>query len=84
MWATAFAIYIGALDGSKANRASVELSRAYRAGTMAMEGQIRHILTTDDFSASTAWEKALAGKNSYQNGAYTTTVTGPLAIFRNL
>ncbi len=76
VWATAFAIYIGALDGSKANRASVELSKAYRAGTMAMEGQIRHILTSDDYSASTAWEKALASKNSYQNGAYWGTATG--------
>ncbi len=76
VWATAFAIHTGALDGSRASRASVILSKAYRAGSLAMEGQIRHVLTTDDFSATTAWEKSLVGKNSYQNGAYWGTATG--------
>jgi hypothetical protein len=76
VWATAFAIYIGALRGSDANRSSEILAGAYRAGTMAMEGQIRHVLTSDDYSATTAWEKAFCGRNSYQNGAYWGTATG--------
>jgi hypothetical protein len=41
-----------------------------------MEGQIRHVLTTDDYDESTAWERSLAAKNTYQNGAYWGTPTG--------
>jgi hypothetical protein len=76
VWATAFAIYIGALDGKEGKKACQTLSDAYRNGSLAMEGQIRHVLTTDDFSAQTAWEKSLAAKNTYQNGAYWGTATG--------
>ena len=76
VWATAFAVYIGALDGSNSDKAGLALSTAYRAGTLAMDGQIRHVLTTDDFDATTAWEKSYAGKNTYQNGAYWGTPTG--------
>jgi hypothetical protein len=76
VWATAFAVYSGALRPDAADKASVTLAKAYREGTLAMDGQIRHVLTTDDFSATTAWEKSLAAKNSYQNGAYWGTPTG--------
>lgn len=76
VWATAFAVYTGILDGDAAVRACEVLAKAYRDGTMAKDGQIRHVLTTDDFSAATAWEKAWAGKNRYQNGAYWGTPTG--------
>ncbi|MFA5816327.1 MAG: hypothetical protein WC865_11970 [Bacteroidales bacterium] len=76
VWATAFAVYIGALDGTNKARACSALANAYQAGTLAMEGQIRHVLTTDDFDSTTAWEKSLAGKNTYQNGAYWGTPTG--------
>lgn len=76
VWATAFAVMVGALDGSGARKAGTALARAYMAGTLAMEGQIRHVLTTDDFDSTTAWEKSLAGKNTYQNGAYWGTPTG--------
>jgi hypothetical protein len=76
VWATAFAVYIGALEGKDRTKACNTLAQAYHAGTLAMEGQIRHVLTTDDFSPATAWEKSLAGKNTYQNGAYWGTATG--------
>jgi hypothetical protein len=76
VWATAFAVYIGALDESGESKACVALEKAYLAGTLSMEGQIRHVLTSDDFDSSTAWEKSLAGKNTYQNGAYWGTPTG--------
>ncbi|MCX6226483.1 MAG: hypothetical protein NTV01_17335 [Bacteroidia bacterium] len=76
VWATAFAVYIGALEGKVATNACNVLAKAYQAGTLAMEGQIRHVLTTDDFDSTTAWEKSLAGKNTYQNGAYWGTPTG--------
>lgn len=76
VWATAFAVYIGALDRPNREKASRALAKAFEAGTLAMEGQIRHVLTTDDFDPGTAWEKSLASKNTYQNGAYWGTPTG--------
>jgi hypothetical protein len=76
VWATAFAISIGALDSPNCKKACSALAKAYLEGTLAMEGQIRHVLTTDDFDSTTAWEKSLAAKNTYQNGAYWATATG--------
>ena len=76
VWATAFAVWSGALLPDAANKASASLTKAYRDETLSMDGQIRHVLTTDDFSATTAWEKSLTAKNSYQNGAYWGTPTG--------
>jgi len=76
VWATAFAIYTGAYDGPEGLKACNFLARAYHEGTLAMEGQIRHVLTTDDYDASTVWEKSLTGKNTYQNGACWGTATG--------
>jgi hypothetical protein len=76
VWATAFAVTTGALDESNSVKAGAALAAAYRAGSLAMEGQIRHVLTTDDFNDQTAWEKSLAAKNTYQNGAYWGTPTG--------
>jgi hypothetical protein len=76
VWATAFAVYIGALDGTGREKACRALLSAYQAGYLAMEGQIRHVLTTDDFDSTTAWEKTFARKNTYQNGAYWGTATG--------
>ena len=52
------------------------LADAYKKGYLAFNGNIRHILTTDDFNDSTAWESSLAKKNTYQNGAYWGTPTG--------
>ncbi len=76
VWGSAYAVYIGALDDAHAEAVCKALTDAYRAGTLAWRGNIRHVLTTDDFSATTAWEKALCGKNRYQNGAYWGTPTG--------
>lgn len=76
VWATAFAVEIGALDRRDRTKACKALAKAYLAGTLAMEGQIRHVLTSDDFSSTSAWEKSLAAKNTYQNGAYWGTATG--------
>lgn len=76
VWGTAFAVYAGALTPPLERRACEALARAYRDGTMAWQGMIRHVLTTDDFSETTAWETCLAQKNRYQNGAYWGTPTG--------
>lgn len=76
VWSTALAVYIGVLEGEGRQKASKVLTDAYKAGTLAYKGNIRHVLTSDDFSESTAWEKSLAAKNTYQNGAYWGTPTG--------
>src|SRR5690606_1869080 len=52
------------------------LVKAYNEGTLSYKGNIRHILTTDDYNEKTAWEISMSGKNLYQNGAYWGTPTG--------
>ncbi|MGN6435352.1 MAG: hypothetical protein ACTHMM_02420 [Agriterribacter sp.] len=76
VWSTALAVYMGVLEGEHRQKASKALADAYKAGTLAYKGNIRHVLTSDDFNESTAWEKSLAAKNTYQNGAYWGTPTG--------
>ena len=76
VWSTALAIYFGVLEGENMKRACQFLRDAYKNGTLANRGNIRHVLTCDDFSESTAWECSIVGKNSYQNGAYWGTPTG--------
>ncbi|HEO70378.1 MAG TPA: hypothetical protein ENN80_03885 [Candidatus Hydrogenedentes bacterium] len=76
VWGTAFAIYVDALEPVLARKACEALAQAYREGTIAWQGMIRHVPTDRDFSDSTAWEQALAAKNRYQNGAYWPTATG--------
>jgi len=76
VWATAFAVYTDALSEPYRTDACNALARAYSEGVMAFQGQIRHVLTTDDFSPETAWEKAAAPVNRYQNGAYWGTPAG--------
>lgn len=76
VWATALAIYSGILEGKELQKASKMLADAYRAGTLSYKGNIRHILTTDDFNENTAWEISLSPKNTYQNGAYWGTASG--------
>jgi len=52
------------------------LTDAYREGTIAWQGQIRHVPTDLDFSEASAWETSYVPKNTYQNGAYWATPTG--------
>lgn len=76
VWATSLAIYLDILDDTTSKRASQYLSDSYKNGTLAYNGNIRHIVTSDDFSDSTAWEISMAKKDTYQNGAYWGTPTG--------
>ena len=76
VWSTSLAVYLGILEGDQQKKSCQFLREAYQKGSLASKGNIRHILTTDDFSSSTAWEFSLAQKNSYQNGAYWGTSTG--------
>ena len=76
VWSAAMAVYLGILEGDQLNKTCRFLADAYKEGTLSSRGNIRHILTCDDFNDSTAWEKSLAKKNTYQNGAYWGTATG--------
>jgi len=76
VWGTAYAVYCGALQGPLKTAACNALAQACRDGQIAHRGNIRHVPTGADFSPASAWEKALAAKNTYQNGAYWGTATG--------
>lgn len=76
VWSTALAVYLGILEGENLNRTCQFLNDSYKNGTLAYRGNIRHVLTCDDYSSSSAWEISLAKKNTYQNGAYWGTPTG--------
>lgn len=76
VWGTAYAVYCGALEGHRETAACAALTALCRDGHIAHRGNIRHVPANADFDANTAWEKALARKNTYQNGAYWGTPTG--------
>jgi hypothetical protein len=76
VWSTGLAIWLHILEGEKLNKASRFLGDACKNGYLSVAGNIRHVLTTDDFSGKTAWEYSLAEINTYQNGAYWGTATG--------
>lgn len=76
VWSTALAVYFGVLEGENLNKTCRFLSDSYQNGSLAYKGNIRHVLTCDDFNDSTSWESSLAAKNTYQNGAYWGTPTG--------
>ena len=73
VWATAYAVFLGITSDAKTLSA---LANAYKDGTAAIDGYVRHILTNEDFSSTSAWESSIAAYNTYQNGAYWATPTG--------
>ncbi|MCX5770890.1 MAG: hypothetical protein NTZ09_11550 [Candidatus Hydrogenedentes bacterium] len=83
VWGAAYAVYIGVLDEQPERAACEALARSYFNGEIACRGNIRHVPTSGDFSPGTAWEQALAKKNTYQNGAYWGTPTGWVAYAIN-
>ncbi len=80
VWGSAFAVYVGMIEGEDARIIGETLARAYTDGTLSYRGNIRHVLTSDDFSEETAWERTVGTKpypkNRYQNGAYWGTPVG--------
>jgi len=76
VWSTTLAIVHNILNKEASEKTSRFLASAYKNGHLSYKGNIRHVLTTDDFDDSTAWEFSMASKNNYQNGAYWGTPTG--------
>ena len=70
VWATSLAIHLGVLTGQSRLKAAQYLRHAYIKGELSQKGNIRHIIKSDDFSSTTAWEKSVVPINTYQNGAY--------------
>jgi len=65
VWGSAFAVYCGFVDNPIKKALSHSLLRGFREKTTVLEGQVRHIPTSDGF-----WEKSMAAEGTYQNGAY--------------
>ena len=64
-------------SGITEDRKTLEaLYEGYRTRTAVSDGYVRQILTSNDFSESSAWESALSQINRYQNGGYWATPTG--------
>ena len=76
VWSTGLAIWLHILEGESLDKASRFLAKACKNGYLSAAGNIRHVLTTDDFSRGSAWEFSLAAPGTYQNGAYWGTATG--------
>ncbi len=76
VWSTAIAVYFGVLEGDQVTKTCQFLRNAYKDGTLSSKGNIRHVLTNDDYNNSSVWESSLVEKNTYQNGAYWGTPTG--------
>lgn len=79
VWGTALAVYEGVLQGEARDTACRALAEAYENGTLSYQGNIRHVLTSHDFDSDRVWEKSMAPKNHYQNGAYWGTPVGWVA-----
>jgi hypothetical protein len=76
VWSTSLAINLNILENDNAEKTCKFLADSYLKGFLSFNGNIRHVLTCDDYNETTAWELSLAKKNTYQNGAYWGTPTG--------
>ncbi|MEZ5104955.1 MAG: hypothetical protein R2757_10705 [Draconibacterium sp.] len=76
VWSTSLAVYYGILEGEQLEKTCRFLTKSYLSGNLSYKGNIRHVITTDDYSDSTAWEVSSAKLNTYQNGAFWGTPTG--------
>ena len=76
VWGTLFALRLGVLDRAQAAATRKTVADAVKRGTITLEGGVRHVPTDRDFSQTTAWERSLSARNTYQNGAYWHTASG--------
>lgn len=76
LWATAYAVYVGLLEGDCRTKACQALLNAYESGMAVDQGAVRQILVEDDISPDTTWQYTTAIYPTYQNGGYWLTPTG--------
>jgi hypothetical protein len=65
VWGSAYAVYLGLLPPELEQAVARWLLRGYTERTMVLEGQVRHLPTTDGY-----WEAAQCAAGTYQNGGY--------------
>ena len=81
VWGTSLAVYWGILSGESAKNAGRRLVSAYYKGLeLSRNGNVRHVLRSDDHDPRSAWEKSLVKKDDYQNGAYWGTPVGWVSV----
>ena len=76
VWGTAYAIYSGLLPEAVRNQACDAVCMAYQQGIATAGGYVRHILTTEDYAATSIWERVDSPYNAYMNGGYWATPSG--------
>ncbi len=77
VWGTLYAVYLGALSGVDADRATQAAVEGVRKGTIVYQGAVRHVPSDLNASSESSWERtAGVAMNRYQNGAYWHTPTG--------
>jgi hypothetical protein len=76
VWSTALAVYWNLLEGKDREKACQALANGYKNNLLSYKGNIRHVLTDDDYDSRNAWEGGNGGKGTYQNGAYWSTPVG--------
>ncbi len=68
IWGSAFAVYLGVANTEQSKAVAAYFKQHY--SQIVQNGQIRHL------PPGVYWEKALSGRDTYQNGAYWATPTG--------
>lgn len=76
VWGTAYAVYENALPPDLRQKAILAILNAYNDGTATCRGNVRHVLTTEDWNQNSAWEVTKTPHNTYHNGAYWGTPMG--------
>ncbi|MHB1307626.1 MAG: hypothetical protein ACYC23_11145 [Limisphaerales bacterium] len=78
VWATLFALHLGALPVDAAQRARTTVAAAVRAPghTIEYQGAVRHVPSDRYFRPDQCWESGGTQANTYQSGAFWHTPTG--------
>jgi hypothetical protein len=78
VWASAFAVWLGALPRQTEAAVARHLLRLYKEGSIVRQGQVRQLPLGSAFGGF--WQQAGAGPGTYQNGGYWATPTGWLVV----
>ncbi len=77
VWGSIYAVYRGIVKGDDKSRLLQTIVRSLeKAGEIEFQGALRHVPVSFDASEKSVWERSLAEKNRYQNGAYWHTPVG--------
>jgi hypothetical protein len=85
VWGSIYAVYRGIVKGEDKSCLLQTIVRSLeKDGEIEFQGALRHVPLSFDASEKSVWERSLAEKNRYQNGAYWHTPVGwLLAILKD-